>query len=40
MTDGTDYFSIADNPGGISRGGSNRDAKWVTFTDSALIRRH
>src|ERR1700674_3529935 len=33
------HFRIADNPGGISRGGSNREVKWVTFTDSALIRR-
>jgi len=35
----TDCFRIADNPGAISRGGSNRDAKWVTSTVSALYGR-
>jgi hypothetical protein len=32
-----DYFRVADKPGAISRGGSNRDAKWVISTDSAFF---
>jgi hypothetical protein len=35
VTDETDYLRLADNPGAISRGGSNRDAKGVTLADSA-----
>jgi hypothetical protein len=34
VTDETDYFPLADHPGVVSRGSSNRDAKWVT-TDGA-----
>jgi hypothetical protein len=32
----SDRFRIADNPGAISRGGSNQDAKSVTSTESAF----
>jgi len=34
----SNYFLITDHPGAISQGGSNRDAKLTTSTESVLIR--